>query len=114
MEKLSITVDVTKVNKDKIVERRFFTKDNKEVVAKDLKLDVVPLREPKLIKEGDTWAMWKTHFVAIPQTTEEREQKVKSLIVGDGIMFKTKQTPKQADVEDVVDTEDIDPSLIPF
>ena len=90
MDKISLTIDVSKIDKTKIVDREFTTKDGQVIKSKDLKLDVVPVKEPKLIKEGDTWEMWKTHFVAMEQTKEERENKVKSVILGDGIMFKSK------------------------
>jgi len=107
MEKLSLTIDVSKIDKTKIVDRTFKTKDGQTITSKDLKLEVVPVQEPKLIKEGDTWSMWKTHFVALEQTKEERENKVKSVILGDGIMFKKKGEQKQEEPE-----EDI--SSIPF
>lgn len=104
-EKISISLDVSKVQKAKFQERRFFTKENKEVVITELKLDIVPVREPKLLKDGDTWQLWKTHFVAYPQTKEEIANKVKGVILGDGVMFKSK-APVIAD--------GVDPSEIPF
>ena len=106
-EKLSITIEVSKIPKANIVERAYFDKSNKQVVVKELKLDIVPLREPKLIKEQDTWAMWKTHFVAIPQTKEERERKIKSTILGDGIMFKDK---KVETAEPTINLDEVDNS----
>ena len=72
MEKISLTIDVSKIDKTKIVDRTFKTKDGQTITSKDLKLEVVPVQEPKLIKEGDTWSMWKTHFVALEQTKEDR------------------------------------------
>jgi len=108
MDKISLTIDVSKIDKTKIVDREFTTKDGQVIKSKDLKLDVVPVKEPKLIKEGDTWEMWKTHFVAMEQTKEERENKVKSVILGDGIMFKK----KFAETQEVA--EEINPEDIPF
>ena len=113
MERISIKIDVTKINKDKIVERHFTTKDGKDVAARELKLDIVPLKEPKLIKEGETWAMWKTHFVSIAQTDDERKNKAKSVIIGNGIMFKDKKAEEQS--QDVpYPVEEINPEDIPF
>ena len=110
-EKITITIDVTKIPKDRIMERHFTDKEGHEVVVKELKLDVVPSREPAKIKDGDTWEMWKTHFVALPQRKEERENKVKSVYLGNGIMFKKKKVE-----EEPTDypSEDIDPTNIPF
>lgn len=99
MEKISITIDVTKIPKDRIIKRSFKTKEGKEITVSELKLDIVPVKEARLIKEGDTWAMWKTHFVSIPQTKEERENNVKSLILGDGIIFKNKDTNNETNTE---------------
>jgi hypothetical protein len=91
MEKISITIDASKLTKSKITARTFTNKEGKEITSQDIKLEVIPVKEPKLIKEGDTWSMWKTHFVAEVQSKEEREQKIKSAIVGDGIIFKNKE-----------------------
>lgn len=106
MEKISITLDVSKIDKSKIIERRFTNNQGHEVIVKELKLDIIPLRETKLIREGDNWNMYKTHFVAIPQTKEERENKVKSLIIGNGIMFKN-TSPVRNEVEDDILPEDV-------
>lgn len=114
-DKLTITIDVSKVDKTKITERRYNDKAGHEFIAKELKLDVVPLKEAKMLKEGDGWQMWKTHFVAIPQSKEERENKVKSIIVGDGLMFKTKvEAPKEATIQTKPPVDDVNPNDIPF
>ena len=110
MDKISITIDVMKIEKKYIVERRYHDKSNHEVICKDLKLEVIPLREPKMIKEGDTWQMWKTHFVALAQTKEEKAEKKKSQIVGDGIMFKQKGETQA----EPTSTEEISVDQIPF
>lgn len=104
-----MTIDVTKIPKEKIVERHFTNSQGHEVIAKDLKLEVVPLREEKIIKQGDTWKMVKTHFVSLTQTKEEKAGKIKGVIIGDGIVFRNKET---APIE--YPTEDINPNDIPF
>jgi hypothetical protein len=107
-DKISISIDVSKVQKAKFQERRYFNKENKEVVITELKLDVIPLREAKLLKDGDIYQLWKTHFVAYPQTKEEREAKEKSVIIGDGIMFKNK-------VQEITYPDDgVNPEDVPF
>lgn len=90
MEKISITIDLGKLDKTRINNRTFTNKDGQEVTVKEYKLDVVPLKEKKLIKEGDTWKMVKSHFVADSQTKEERENKTQTNFIGDGIMFEKK------------------------
>jgi hypothetical protein len=115
MNKINIRIDVLKVPKDRIVERRYKDKNNHEVICKDLKLEVVPLREPKLIKEGADWAMYKTHFVALEQTKEQREAKEKSVIIGDGISFLKKgDDVSKQEHEDLAKADSFDASSIPF
>lgn len=109
MEKISITIDVMRIPREKIVERRYHDKANREFICKDLKLDIVPLNEPKMLKEGENWQLWRTHFVAIQATKEDREAKRKSVIVGSAIMFKEKK------VEDGgAPADEVDPADIPF
>jgi hypothetical protein len=106
MQKISITLDLAKINKAKITDRTFDTLNGQQT-AKEYKIDVIPLKEEKLIKEGDTWKMIKTHFVAEAQTKEERENGVKGTIIGDGIMFKDK-------LEDLDVNQDLGSDDIPF
>lgn len=90
--KISITIDLTKIDKTKIVNREFTNKAGEKITAKDLKLDIVPLKEPKILKEGDTWQLVKTHFVSMSQTKQERESNTKSTIIGDGVQLQDKGT----------------------
>lgn len=85
--KISITIDVSRIKKSRITDRTFDKKDGTTVNKKEYKLDIVPLAEPKLIKEGDGWKMMKTHFVCESATKEERAAKTKTEIIGDGITF---------------------------
>lgn len=89
MQKISITVDLTKIDKSKIIERKYENKNGEMVTVKEYRMEVVPVREEnqKLIKTGPNWKMVKTHFVADTQTKEERESGKKSTIFGDGIQF---------------------------
>jgi hypothetical protein len=87
MQKIDITVDVNKLTRSRIHERKYTNKDGKEVTVKEIKLTVVPLNDKKFITKGDGWELYKTHFVAETATKEERENKAKTAIVGDGIQF---------------------------
>ena len=107
MDRLSITIDVSKISKDKIISRTYNSKDG-EVTAKDLKLEIIPLREPKLVKDGGDWQIWKTHFVAEAQSKEERANNVKSNIIGDGVMF------KKPSEDNIIVDDDLDTSSVPF
>lgn len=100
---MKLIIDLAKIDKSKIVERKYKTQDGVEHTAKEYNLDLVPLKAPKFIKEGVAngkgWTMTKTHFLAESQTKEQREKKEKSNIVGDGIQFSEK-----ADFSDIADS----------
>lgn len=118
--KLKLVIDLAKIDKSKIVERKYKTQDGVEHTAKEYSLDLVPLKMPKFIKEGVAngkgWTLTKTHFLAESQTKEERERKEKSNIVGDGIQFADKSD--FGDITDSIkvgyDGEIIDTSSTPF
>jgi hypothetical protein len=114
-EKLTIKIDVTKIDKSKIISRTFKTKAGETVTVKELVLDVVPLKETKLLKDGDTYQLYQTHFVAEQQTKEEREAKTKSKIIGNATMFKNKEVKKVEESETLDYPQDeISPDDIPF
>lgn len=86
MEKVIITIDLAKINKDRVNARQY----GEGQVSKDYKLELVPLKESKVIKEGDTWQMVKKYFVTDAATPDERKAKTKMQILGDGIVFENK------------------------
>ena len=104
MQKISITIDLTKIDKTRIVERKYTNAAGVEVVAKDYKMDVVEVKPEnfKTIASGDTWALVKKFFVADSPTKEERAAQTKTNFVGDGVVFvdlqpqDTAQPPSQA------------------
>lgn len=113
-EKITITIEVNKIDKNKITTRTYQNSQGETVTVKELKLDIVPLNDVKLIKDGDTYQLLKTHFVAEQQTKEEREAKIKSKIIGQGVMFKNKYIEKKVEEDIMPETEEIDDNDIPF
>ncbi len=94
MAKVTITLDLTKIDKSRITERTW-----EGGASKDYKVELVELKEPKVIKEGSTWRMVKKYFVADLATKEERAEKKKMNIVGDGIVFEDLTQVASSDVE---------------
>lgn len=92
MQKISVTLDLTKIDKSKITERKYTDKAGVEHTAKEYKIDVVPLKAEKFVTEGSWGKMFKTHFVAQAQTKEEREARANSVFVGDGFRFERADT----------------------
>jgi hypothetical protein len=85
--KISVTVDLNKINKDKIAERTFKLKDGTEYTAKEYKFDVVKLKADQFVTEGAWGKMIKTHFVAEAQSKEEATAKKPSNFIGSGFRF---------------------------
>jgi hypothetical protein len=113
-EKLSITIDLSKINKNKIVERRFKNKDGVEVVCKDYKIDVVPLKEPKTIKDGGSWILKKTHFVIEQPTKEERAARNESVYVGEALQFFDKKDSLASEATIDIGTDEVGKDEFPF
>lgn len=106
MEKITITIDVSKIDKNKIISRTWTDKEGNSRTVKELKLDIVPLRETKLLKDGDTYMLYKTHFVAEQSTQAERDAKAKSKIIGEGTMFKNKPKVEEEIMPEIESMED--------
>ncbi len=114
-QKISLTINVSKIDKSKIVKRNYKNKEGQEVTITEMKLDVIPLKEARVVKVTDDYTIFKTHFVAEQQTKEEKENKVKSNIIGDGIIFEKKFVEtKENKILENYQNEEIDLSDIPF
>lgn len=88
-EKILLTIDLSKIEKARIVERRYMDKTNNEVIEKNYEFEIVPMKVPKVIKDSPTWQIVKTHFVAEGQTKEERAAKKATKFMGSGRMFRS-------------------------
>lgn len=105
MEKISITLDVSKIDKTKILDRKYTDKAGVEHVAKEYKIDVVPLKAEKFVTEGSWGRMFKTHFVVQAQTKTEREAKAESIFIGDGFRFEKGENQSQTNT--TINPEDV-------
>jgi len=86
---ITITLDLGKIDKTRIATRTYTNKEGVEVTVKEYKFDVSEVQDQykKMIKDGGTWQIWKTHVVRDSQTKEERAAKTKAKVLGDGITF---------------------------
>lgn len=94
MQKISLTLEVSAFDKDRIETRTFETKDGAKSV-KEYKVEVVPMKEKKLVKNGDGWSLYKTHFVVQAQTKEEKAARADSVFVGNGYQFESNDQPEE-------------------
>jgi len=113
--KINLKLDVSKIEKDKIKPRTYTNKEGVNVTTQDLDLELVELKEKKLIKEGDTWIMYKTHFVAHPSVKNADGTYTNGSIIGDGVVFEDRSaTPQAASPTNEYPEEEINPEDIPF
>lgn len=92
MQKISVTIDVSKIDKSKIVANQWIDKSGVVHDEKNYTFDLVALKEPKhktTTKSG--WVVTKTHFASEAQTKEEREAKVESKYIGEGVQFEKEE-----------------------
>jgi len=89
MQKVSITVDLSKIDRARIIERTYTNGAGEQVTAKEYKMDVVEMKAEnhKTIASGDGWAMVKKFFVCDQPTKEERAAQAKTAFLGEGIVF---------------------------
>lgn len=99
--KLNIRLNVSKINKDKIFEKKYKDKDGNDVVEKLYNMDVIPLKERKMISQGDGWTMYKTHFVVEKQTKEEKDAQKQSNFIGEGFEFESNRAVVDEDGRDL-------------
>jgi len=104
MQKFSIAIDVSKIQKDRLRKNSFTTKDGKEVNQTLCDVVGIPLKEKKLIKTGDTWKMYKSGFLAEKGGKEETTN-----TLGDIMEFEN-TTPDKIEYP----TEEVNPEDIPF
>lgn len=113
MSSISITIDVGKISKHKIVERSYTNRNNEQVTVKEYKVELVPLKEPKVIKTGDSWTLSKTHFLVEQQTKEEKASKTPSNYVGEGFQF-SDRVVGETEMAETGAEENVHPDDIPF
>lgn len=89
MSRITIAIDLKKIDKSRIKDHSFTTKSGEVVTQKLYELDVVELRPEnhKTLMSGEGWARVKKYMVVNTATNEERAQKVNTAIVGEGFVF---------------------------
>lgn len=93
MDKIIINIDANKLTTKRVQERPFTKRDGSVDTARELKLELVPLKEPKIVKSGDTWNLVKRYFVTYTKTREEKDSNTNPPIIGEGLVFEPSQLP---------------------
>lgn len=105
MKKLSLRIDVTKIDKSKIVPRTY-EKDGKTITEQNYDMELVPVIE-KIIKKTDTYELVKVGFVAEKSVKGEDGKYINGMILGDALEFRDPPAPSNDDTGEVANINDI-------
>lgn len=83
MSKIQVTLDTSKL-RDLVIERSYKNKDGIDIVLKELKFELVEVKEPKEIYKKDNMRIMKTHFASVIQTKEQRQANSPTIYIGEG------------------------------
>lgn len=89
MKKISFKIDLTKIDKNKITERKYQNKQGEEVTVKEFEFEGV-FKDEKVIKDGETWELVKTGFVTGKGVKQADGSYSKEPIFGDIIEIRDK------------------------
>lgn len=84
MSKITITLDATKL-RNLVTKREFQAKDGTLMQVQEVRFELIPVKEPKIIHEGNGYKLQKSHFASVIQTKEERESQAETIFIGEGI-----------------------------
>lgn len=105
MSKIIVTLDVNKL-KGLAKDRTFNTRDGQPVTVKELKFELVEVKEPKITYSADKYDLVKTHFAAVPQTKEQRAANEPTVYIGEGITTVWKNDTPAVTEAKVIEEED--------
>lgn len=84
MSKITITLDATKL-RNLVTKREFDSKDGVKMQVQEVRFEIIEVKEPKIIYEGNGYKLQKSHFASVIQTKEERESQAETIFIGEGI-----------------------------
>jgi hypothetical protein len=84
MSKITITLDATKL-RNLVTKREFDAKDGTKMQVQEVRFELVEVKEPKIIFDGNGYKLQKSHFASVIQTKEEREAQAETIFIGEGI-----------------------------
>jgi len=107
MSNINLKIDVSKLDKNRLKKNSFTKRDGTQVNEVNAELVLIEKKEPRVIKEGDTWTLVEKYFIA-----EKREKGEENNYVGIGTIFEDKNESVNTDGIDESPLDDI--SNIPF
>lgn len=115
MSKITITLDATKL-RNLVSKRQYDSKDGQKMEVQEVKFELVPVKEPKIIYEGTGYKLQKSHFASVIQTKEEREAQAETIFIGEGIttLWDNAGQGSVFNAKPVTEVETVEPDDIPF
>ena len=115
MSKITITLDATKL-RNLVSKRQYDAKDGQKMEVQEVKFELVPVKEPKIIYEGTGYKLQKSHFASVIQTKEEREAQAETIFIGEGIttLWDNAGQGGVFSAKLVTDTNEDEPDDLPF
>lgn len=99
MKKLTLRIDLTKIDKTTIVDRTYQKQDGTSVTEKNYKFELKPLNEEKVVKSTDKYVLVKVAFLAEPSVKGADGKYINGTIIGDALEFRN--------------VEDVRPNVVP-
>lgn len=115
MQKLSFKIDLTKIDKNKIVERKYTNKNNEEVTVKEYEFEAI-LNKEEVIKQGEGYNLVKLGFITGRGKKLENGEYSKEPIFGDVIELKNtiQEIPESKGIDMTEFTGEVNVEDIPF
>jgi len=88
MKKLSLRIDVTKINKAKILPREYQNQAGETVKEMNLNVEIIPVKDEKVVKSTDTYTLVKVGFIAEKSTKKEDGTYENGTIIGDAFEYR--------------------------
>lgn len=121
MNKISIKLNIDKINKSKIKTRSYTNKSGANITVREYEVEVVPIREEKVVHSTDKFDFVKIGFVSDRSVKRPDGSWEDGTILGDAIEIRTRTDSQEpADDEPSVQIggynmdDIIDPDEIPF
>lgn len=100
MRKYSAKIDVTKINKDKIISVAYTNKDGQQVTKKEIDLEIVPRKEQKeIFNKGDGTRLMSVGFISEKSIKNEDGTYTNGTILGDVLEWQDVPKVPGTDIE---------------
>lgn len=94
MKKLTLRLDLTKIDKTKITDRTYQKQDGTSVTEKNYNFELVPLKEEKVVKTTDKYVLVKVAMLADKSIKGADGKYINGTVLGDALEFRNVEEVK--------------------